>query len=903
MGLTTGTRLGVYEVVAPIGAGGMGEVYRARDTRLGRDVAVKILPEAFAMDPERLARFEREARTLAALNHPNIATIHGLEESAGVHALVMELVEGDDLSTRLARGRLPVAEATPVARQIADALEAAHEAGITHRDLKPANVKVRADGTVKVLDFGLAKVLGPGGGVTASGGRTGSGHEGDGSRLREQDPSPSTMTSPAMTAMGMILGTAAYMSPEQARGRPVDRRADIWAFGCVLFEMLAGQRPFGGDDVSETLASVIKDEPAWNALPGDLPPSLRRLLRRCLTKDPKRRLSAMGDARLDLDDASAPDAAASAGAAAPGPWSARAVIAGVLALVGVAAAAFWLGGFGRTAPASLRRLTVLAPPGHTLFRDSANLALSPDGTQLAFLTGLTRADTRLWIRSVDSLDAREVDDSVGAQLPFWSPDSRSLAFFAGGKLKAVGLDGSRPRVIADAPDGRGGAWSSRGVIVFAASNAGPLSRVSENGGEVTAATTLLTDAGETGHRFPSFLPDGEHFVFAAVPARQTLFDIHVGSLGSTDRVKLLAAESAPVYADPGFLVYSRKGVLVAHPFDAGSRELGGEAIPLPDRPGEMNLEYSAGQAASAAHDGSVAYLSAAQARSRVVWLDQTGRETSEVDVPPGPYANVAIAPDGRRAVVVQVASPHASLWWMDVLRGGLTPLSQVQGWNSRPVFSPDSRRVAYTSDRRGPMDLYLRGAGSADDEPLYQSPTLFKYVASWSATGVVVFTDLDPATDNDLWAIRPDGDRKPELSVRSPGNDSFGAVSPDGRWMAYISNQAGAPDAYVQTFPASGQAHRLTTTGILEWALWWREDGRQLMMLDAKLGILLVDVRTSPEFSASEPRVVGRIRYPMTDANSIDVTPDFQRLLALVPEQENGGRSLTVVLNWSEALK
>jgi serine/threonine protein kinase/Tol biopolymer transport system component len=891
MSLTAGSRLGAYEITDLVGEGGMGQVYRAHDTRLGRQVAIKILPDAFAQDPERLERFEREARTLASLNHPNIAVIHGIEEGSGQLALVMELVDGEDLSARIARGPIPFDEAAPIARQIADALEAAHEAGITHRDLKPANVKVREDGTVKLLDFGLAKAMTE---DTASG-------------------TAHPMNSPTLTArateLGMIIGTAAYMAPEQARGKAVNRRADIWAYGCVLFEMLAGRRPFAGEEISDMLASVIKDEPAWDALPASVPQPVRRLLRRCLEKDPRRRLSAIGDARLELDERAEPATSASPVPTPGRQWSLGTVLVALAAaVVATAGLTLWLG--GTDAPDEpLRRLTVLGPQGQTIFRDSANQAISPDGRRLAFITGSSRGDSKLWIRMLDTLTARAVEGFPGAQLPFWSPDSRFVGFFAGGKLLTVEASGGAPQVVADAPDGRGGTWSADGVIVFAPSNAGALSRVSANGGTVTAATTLVADRGETGHRFPLFLPDGRHFLFVALPASSGQFNIWAAELDSDERQLLLTAEGSPVYApaagraETGFLLYSRKGVVVAQPFDARSLTLGGEAIPLGDTPGEMNLEYTGGRPVSAADNGTIAYLSAAELRSRMVWLDQAGREVGAVDVPPGPYTEVALSPDGRRAVVGQLAAPQQSLWWVDVERGGLTPLTGVPGWNASAVWSGDGREVAYSSDRLGPIDIYARAVAGSDDETFHASDVLFKYPSSWSPDGqVLVFTELSPETDNDLWTLRPGGDRTPEIFLNTPGNDAYGTISPDGHWMAYISDQAGHFDAYVQAFPAAGAAHRITTGGTLDWGMWWRADGRQLLIVDASLQLVLVDVATSPDFSASAPRVVGRLRFPLSTAGSMSAAPDLQRLLAVVPEQVDGSRSLTVMLNWQAAI-
>jgi Tol biopolymer transport system component/predicted Ser/Thr protein kinase len=888
MPLRPGTRFGAYEVVSALGAGGMGEVYRARDTRLDRDVALKILPEAVASDPDRLIRFEREAKTLASLNHPNIAAVYGLEEGA----LAMELVEGPTLDELIRAHRerpLPTSDlldwALPIARQIADALEAAHEAGIVHRDLKPANVKVRADGTVKVLDFGLAKAMEP---PSASGAEL--------------------MNSPTLTAratqMGVILGTAAYMAPEQARGKAVDHRADIWAFGVVLYEMLTGRRAFEGEDISITLASVLKEDVRWDALPADLPPALHRLLRRCLERDPRRRLSSIGDARLELDERDEEPRGAVAPPTAASPRrSGRLVAAVAAAVVATAAVTWWMARGSATAPAAPRRVTVLPPAGKYVADDANQVALSPDGRRIAFVAGSSPVDMRLWIRDLDDLTPRAVEGSDGADQPFWSPDGSRVGFFAAGKLMTMRVDGGRPQAIADAPDGRGAAWSPEGVILFAPGGSGPLYRVSENGGAVTAATTLASDRGETGHRFPSFLPDGRHFLFSALPPKSGLYDCYLGSLGSTDRELVLGSESGVFFAPAGFLIYSRSGVLVARPFDASTRKLTGEAVPLGDDPANINSSWAAAQPASVSAAGDLAYLTAVRGGSRLAWLDQTGRETDPVDAPPGSYYSLSLSRDGRRAAVTSETGASTSIWLVDLARGGLTPFTtRATGWNGEPVWSPDGRRIAFSSDEKGPTDLYVGAADGSGIEPLYQSPDLFKHVASWSPDGrVIVFTSLSAETALDLWTLRLD-DPEPRPFLQAPGKDSFGALSPDGRWMAYISEVAGKPDAYVRPFPGPGEAHRLTTDGTLDSELWWRADGRQILTVGADLELLLIDVTLSPEFSASPPRAVGRLRFAPGGIRSIDATPDLQRLLAIVPEAGTGIRSVTILQHWRQAL-
>jgi len=883
----------------------MGEVYRATDTRLKREVAIKVLPASLLADPDRLARFQREAEVLAALNHPNIAAIYGLEDSGGTHALVMELVEGEDLSALIGgarvtpydrnasetashdRGGIPVDDALAIATQIADALESAHEQGIIHRDLKPANIKVRADGTVKVLDFGLAKALAQ--------------DSGPGTR----DTAALTVTSPVMTQAGLILGTAAYMAPEQARGKAVDRRADIWAFGCVLYEMLTGRRAFDGEDVSLTLSQVLQREPDVDALPAGLPRAVRRLVRRCLEKDPRRRLSAIGDARLELEERDEPSPEMPTPApVAPPRQTTRLVAALATAVVLTAAVTYWVSGPSADATSEPQRLTVLPPDGHGLFPDAAPVMLSPDGRRLAFIAGVSQVSHRLWIRSLDDLVAREVEGSAGASLPFWSPDSTRVGFFAAGKLWTVAVTGGRPQAVADAPDGRGATWSRDGVIVFAAGGSGPLSRVSENGGAVTPATALVTDRGEVGHRFPSFLPDGRHFMFAVLPPKSGLYDIDIGVLDSADRDTLLSAENSPVYADPGYLIFARGGTMVAQPFDASRRTLMGEGILLDDAPGDIGSSYAADWVASVSGSGDLAYLTTTTEQARLAWFDQAGRETGTVDVPPGPYISVSLSRDGRRAVVGSLAGNDTSIGVVDLARGGLTPVvTRPRGWTGLPEWAPDGQRIAFSNDEKGQSDLYVSGADGRDIEPLYQSADPFKHVMHWSSDGkVIVFIQLATETANDIWTLRVEG-RTAEPFVRTPGQDSFGAMSPDGRWMAYISEVAGRPEAFVQAYPGPGEAHRVTRDGVQSSEMWWRDDGRQLMVIGADLQVVLIDVTLSPDFSASAPRAVGRLRFAPVNNRSVDATPDLQRMLAIVPEAGNSARSITVLKNWRQVVQ
>ena len=647
--LASGSRLGSYEILAPLGSGGMGDVYRARDTRLNRDVAIKVLPDLFAGDPERLARFHREAQMLAALNHPNIAHIHGLEESSGIRALVMELVEGPTLAEIIApgAGRSPAAAATSepapaarvgvapralgidealaIAKQIAEALEAAHEQGIVHRDLKPANIKVREDGTVKVLDFGLAKLAAPDASGTAA--------------MAGLSQSP-TLTTPAATLAGVILGTAAYMSPEQARGKAADKRADIWAFGVVLFEMLTGQRLFGGETISDTLASVLKTEPSWDALPPSTPPALRRVLRSCLEKDPKRRLQAIGDWRLLLEDAPQPVSVTQGKL----PWV---IVAATAAILAVAVLVLGFVHFRET-PVQPRTARFQVPlPEKT---GGAIFHLSPDGRTLA-ISATEGGRRRLWVRPLDSLDARALPGTDDAAYPFWSPDSAFIGFFAQGKLKKIAMAGGPPQTLCEAPNGRGGTWNASGVIVFSGLGSG-LSRVPAAGGVPSPVTKPSTS--EELHRYPEFLPGGNRFLFLINPGKPEVSGIYAGSLDGTPPVRILSDESNAVYVPPdasgksGHLLFRREGTLMAQPFDPGRLGTTGDMFPLAEQVG-ISATTNNG-AFSASENGVLAYGSGKPEpglAGELAWMDRTGKRLGVVGQP-GAVSTAALSPDEKR---------------------------------------------------------------------------------------------------------------------------------------------------------------------------------------------------------------------------------------------------------------
>jgi Tol biopolymer transport system component len=889
MSVTTGSRLGPYEILASVGAGGMGEVFRARDTRLNRDVAIKVLPAAFAQDAERVARFKREAQILASLNHPNIAAIHGLEESNGTIALAMEFVEGEDVAQRLKSGALLLEEALSIAKQIAEALEEAHERGIVHRDLKPANVKVTPDGKVKVLDFGLAKAMEaePG---TSSG--------------PELTHSP-TMTRHA-TEAGIILGTAAYMSPEQARGKKIDKRSDIWSFGVVLYEMLTGNRLFTGETASDILAAVLTRDPEWGTLPPKTPLRVQELLRRCLERNPKQRLHDIADARLELE---APFAAPPSSGAMPlpAPRSNRGRLIGLAGMVFAAAlvAVGILEVLRRDAAAPLSRLAIVAPPGAQLFPDPTGIAISPDGTMVAFVVGdATRSDSQIWIRSLDSMTARRLEGADGGNLPFWSPDSRRLGFFTAAKMKVVAISGGRAEIVCDAPNGRGATWGPSNVIVFAPNWSGPLARVSASGGTPTPSTTLDASRKEWGHRFPTFLPDGEHFLYATLPGRDGKFDVLVGSLSGGSPTLVGSMEGAPVYAPPGFLLFMKQGRLTAQSFDVRSFKLTGEAVALDDEPSSIldpAFSYTAGTSVSASRTGTLTYYTTPSTNTRAVWMDAAGRITGPLNLPAGHYDTVTISHDGSRAVLVRSTSPsESSLWVVDLARGGAALLSSAgRGRSDTPVWSPDDTRVAFSSDRDGAQEIYIKTVLEASPETvLYRNGQPFKNITGWSPDGkMLALTQLDPVSAQNIWLLPASGQGEPVPLVQGPGRDNSWTFSPDGHWLSHASDDTGPFEIYIQSVTGPSRRLQISQGGAMQ--NWWMKDGRGMLFVDDKYRSLFrVDLDLGPNPKVSAPRQLFNLP---PDITWLDAMPGGEKFIAIVPEHAGPG-SIAVVQNWRAAL-
>jgi eukaryotic-like serine/threonine-protein kinase len=906
--LIPGTRLGSYEILAPLGVGGMGEVYRATDTNLKRQVAIKVLPTAVAGDLERLARFQREAEILAALNHPNIAHIHGLQKSDGAVALVMELVEGPTLADRIARGPIPIDEALPIAKQIAEALEAAHEQGIVHRDLKPANIKVKADGTVKVLDFGLAKAMDPGG------------------TRPEVSQSPTLLGpgygeagfSPTMTQAGMILGTAAYMSPEQAKGRVVDKRSDVWAFGIVLYEMLTGRRPFGGEDVSDTLAQILTKDPDWSALSPTTPLSIRRLLRRCLEKDRKRRLADAGDARLDIDDVSLAADGQGSSVVAPVSHSVwrRALPMGAILLValGVGAGVTW-----RAMRASsilspgVVRLTITPSARESIGTTSPDpdLAVSLDGRRVVYV-GEMGGQTQLFVRALDRMEATVLGGlptGFGAvRSPFLSPDGSWVGFFVSQGLAKVPVAGGASVTLCPTTGTpRGASWGPRDTVIFAtAAEDTGLLEVSASGGNPRVLTRPDVTKGEVDHIFPEILPGGEAVLFTVTGSRPENSQVAVLDLRTGQHRVLVQGGSNPHYAASGHIVYALRGALYAVAFDLDHLQVRSDPVLVGER--LVTKTVTGAASFSIASDGSLIYLAggAIAIANTPVWVDRHGDETS-VPVPTRGYFDARLSPDGRR-IALDVRDPAVGVW-IGAFDGTLTPLTSDSSASQFPLWTPDGLRVVYSSGNR--LTLFWQAAnGTGTVEQLVTSTT--EMIAnSFSPDGTrLVIEQTHPTTGSDLYLLSlADGpgratarDEKPLIATRF--NEKNGEVSPDGAWLAYQSDLSGTNEIYVQPFPDVEQGRfQVSTSGGT--APTWARSGRELFYLSLDGKLMAMPIQPGHAFShGSAAVVVDRRYFRSIQGRNYDVSPDGTRFLMIkdaaaptTPPQ------LVVVQNFFEELK
>ena len=894
--LAPGSRLGHYDIADAIGAGGMGEVYRATDTRLKRHVALKVLPSSVTADPERLARFQREAEVLASLNHPNIAALHGIEENGGVKALVMELVEGPTLADRLAQGPIGVEEALTIARQIADALVAAHDRGIIHRDLKPANIKLRPDGEVKVLDFGLAKAMNQGQG-------SGIGDQGAGKTMLANSP---TITSPAMTMHGVILGTAAYMSPEQAAGRPVDRRTDLWAFGVVVMEMLSGRPVFGGESVSEVIASVLKDEPDWKSLPASTPPAIHRLLRRCLERDRKKRWPNAATARMECDDAlTLPNDSRARSVLAPASMSRWAVAAGFIAGAVIVATLGWAR-WPSPAPApESSRFAIDLPADRQFTRAGRHvLALSPDGMQLAYV-----ANRQLFLHSFRTLESREIAGTANTDPsePVFSPDGAWLAFWSDGALRKIPVVGGSAVKLVDAANPLGLSWSGDQIV------AGQPRSVLQVSADGSASKTLLTVDKAAGEwiQSPQLIDEGRAVIFTLRTNERdwNSSDIVVQDLATGQRITVIKGATDGRVLPGGLLIYARETAMFAVAFDARRRVSSGETVAL-----DRDVMPSAGGFSGASQfapsaSGSLAYaVDRTSAESDVVWMTRQG--TIEPTRFPAqryffaPNA-LALSPDGKRvaARLVGTTGSQTDIWIGDMTRGTFSRLTST-GTGTDPVWTPDGSKVCYRSN---PNALHCQPFdGSAASIPLFQLEAL-STITDISRDGAQLLLNVSASTGFDIWSVPNRAPFEPKPLLSTPFDENGAAFSPDGRWIAYTSAEGGRDDVYIRPFPNVGAARwQVSTSGGT--GPRWSNDGRELYYLSTETGgaalrltLTAVPVQTGASVTFGAPVPIGVVT---SGARGYDVAPDG-RFLVVQPASASGPTQprIVVVRNWLDEVK
>jgi Tol biopolymer transport system component len=888
MTLSTGSRLGPYEILSALGAGGMGEVYKARDTRLGRTVALKVLPERLSRDTELRQRFEREARTISQLSHPHICALYDVGHQDGTDYLVMEYLEGETLAERLARGPLPLEQTLRCGIGIADALDKAHRQGIVHRDLKPGNVMLTKSG-VKLLDFGLAKALGP---------------------APEATILTSLPTEMPLTEKGAILGTVQYMAPEQLEGKDADARTDIFALGAVLYEMSTGKKPFSGTSQASLISSIMSAEPPpISQLQPLTPPALERVVRLCLAKDPESRWQTAHDIKLQLDGI------APSGSQVGLPAPAASVRKGrvwplwiAIALLSLAALLPWVIRDREPAPsdAPVTRFAVL-PPENTSFLggDFDPVTVSPDGRRLA-LVATSGSRRRIWIRALESVTAAPLAGTDGAFYPFWSPDSRFVGFFANGKLKKIEASGGPAQTLCDAPDGRGGAWNRDGVILFARRRIGePLYRVSSSGGAPVPVTRLEPSRQESAHRWPRFLPDGRHFLFlATISTRHPRNGIYVGSLDSKETRLLISVDSNVAYSPTGHLLFVRDQTVMAQPFDAERLRLSGEAVPVVERmPQALASSLSP---FSVSENGVLAYWTG-DTHKELVWFDRAGSRLGSL----GSASDISehsLSPDEKRVALKRpdARSGASVIWLMDVSRGITSRLTVGRLEESFPTWSPDGTQIVFISNRNGPEDLYRKDTRTTGpDELLYKSDVVHKHPLDWSRDGrFILYHIRQPRTGDDIMALPLFGSREPFPVLATEFEERHAQFSPDGRHLAYASDETGVYEIYVQPFPGPGEKLQISTQGGVQPR--WRRDGREIFYVapDGRLMAAPLSPR-SGSLSVGDSRALFQTAI-LPDAPgamaAYTVTADGQRFLISVPPSETRVSPATVVLNWAAEL-
>jgi Tol biopolymer transport system component len=880
--LTPSSRLGPYEITAPLGAGGMGEVYRARDTRLDRDVAVKLLPPQLAADAQFRLRFEREAKSVSALNHPHICAIHDVGSAvvgqSELHYMVLELVEGESLAQRLAKGPLALPDVLRLGAQVAQALDAAHRAGIVHRDLKPGNVMLTRGGA-KLLDFGLAA------------------RPGDG---QAQLPAQSTLHTEAkpLTEQGTIVGTFQYMAPEQLEGQASDARTDIFALGAMLYEMATGRRAFEGKTRTSLIAAIVSSQPpSISSVQGMSPPALDHVVRKCLEKDPEDRWQSARDVAAELQWI----AEGGSRAGLPGIVSTRRrvreglawAVAGVATLAAVGFAVAW----ARRAPkpAAVVRFQVPNPPG--IFAVGPPL-LSPDGRLLAFDATDSKGTRSIWLRSLDALESRQIPGTEGVVRPIWSPDSRSIAFMSGGKLRRVAVAGGPVQTVGDAQYGADGSWSPRGVILLDGRGNDPLWAIDAGGGVRKAIIEPDTAKGERGAGWPAFLPDGRRFLHHVLMLKPEDNELRVRDLDTAESKTIMKTQSQVVFAPPGFLLFVRDRTLVAQRFDTTALELSGDPIPLSEGLGIAELGLVS---ISAATNGTLAYRPGVAALTRLVWIDRKGQETPVLDQERG-YADASLSPDGSRMVFdVGEDQDKADIWIRDFARGTTTRFTFEPEPEFGPFWSPDGKRIAYSVQKKS-MDLYWKDAAGTGEPEVLLSSDEDEFVTDWSRDGTTIVFASRGDQNWDLWAMRLTGDRKPFVVRKTRFSDINGSLSPDGRFLAFQSNESGRHEIYVQEFPEARSKWQVSPAGGREPS--WRADGRELYYRSPEGGLMAVPIEKGASFTMGTPQQLFLARFaPIVASRLYRASPDGQRFLVTTVGSGDVAPPAVVVLNWTAALE
>jgi serine/threonine protein kinase/Tol biopolymer transport system component len=882
MTLSAGARLGPYEILSPLGVGGMGEVYRARDTRLERTVAIKVLPEHLSSSAEVRQRFEREAKTISQLSHPHICALYDVGNQDGVEYLVMEYLEGETLAERLVKGPLPLEQTLRCGVEIADALDKAHRQGIVHRDLKPGNVMLTKSG-VKLLDFGLAKAIAPSapaGSLTA------------------------LPTQANLTQEGTILGTFQYMAPEQLEGKEADARTDIFALGAVLYEMATGRKAFEGKSQASLIAAILDRDPdPVSAIQPMTPPSFDRVVKTCLAKDPEERWQSAHDLGSELRWILEIRSGGRTAEPLTGRPSRRrerfawgAAILFLFTTVGLTVAYF-----NRATPSRRRpvRLQVVSPPDAVL---GWFAAVSPDGNWLAFTAAPANGTVSLWLRSLGSLGARSLPGTEGAGHPFWSPDSHALGFFAGGKLKTIDLSGGTPQTVCEASnDARGGTWGADGTIVFAPFFQGGLFRVPATGGEVSPTTVLDPVRKEQTHRWPSFLPDGRHFLYyASRGSGEEPGEILVGSLDRGPPKRLLQSSSLALFAAPGYLLYSRGGTLLAQPFDSKDLRLTGKPVPIAERLWSVGA-MSGLRIVSVSSTGVLVYQTGSGNATQLVWLDRSGRELGTLG-PPADYYAPRLSPDGTRLAEGRSdpESTTSDIWLTDLTRNVSSRFTFDPADDVDPVWSPDGKRLFFASSRDGVQNLYQAASDRPGSEELLLRSGAWKVADDVSPDGRFLIYETSTPTRIDLWILPLSGDRTPRPYVATPFGEFSAQFSPDGRWVAYVSNESGRAEVYVQPFPGPGGKWQVSTAGGSMPG--WRRDGKELFYFGADGRLMATEVALGLSFESRTPTALFKVSLPSPD-RQYDVTSDGSRILVNRISGEVEGAPITVVLDWAAGLE